>query len=179
MIETLGSGTGKGGIRVNRPSDNLPEASGADKTAAVLTVSSLNENRSRLRGILQSRNLTVIEAGGVRDAARHISRKRVFAVLCDTELTDGTFRMLLHAADRKPRSPLIIVTSRNADEQLWGEVINLGGYDVLAQPLDEDEVSRVVEMALLKWDEPDKRLSTTSAAKGVAVGGIVANAATA
>jgi FixJ family two-component response regulator len=37
--------------------------------------------------------------------------------------------------------------SRHADERLWAEVLNLGGYDLLAKPLEGDEVSRVVEMA--------------------------------
>jgi FixJ family two-component response regulator len=43
--------------------------------------------------------------------------------------------------------PPLIVTSRHADNRLWGEVLNLGGFDVLAKPLDEDEVRRVVESA--------------------------------
>ena len=30
---------------------------------------------------------------------------------------------------------------------LWAEVLNLGGYDVLAQPFDELEVRRVVALA--------------------------------
>jgi DNA-binding response OmpR family regulator len=41
----------------------------------------------------------------------------------------------------------LIVTDRAADEALWAEVLNLGGFDVLAQPFDPTEVSRVVASA--------------------------------
>jgi DNA-binding NtrC family response regulator len=43
--------------------------------------------------------------------------------------------------------PRLIVMSRLADERLWAEVLNLGGYDVLAKPLDGEELRRVVGTA--------------------------------
>jgi hypothetical protein len=39
------------------------------------------------------------------------------------------------------------VTFRTADERLWAEVLNLGGYGVLAQPFDANEVKRVAKLA--------------------------------
>jgi FixJ family two-component response regulator len=44
------------------------------------------------------------------------------------------------------------VTSRLADEYLWAEVLNLGGYDVLAKPLDKQEVSRTLNLAWEHWE---------------------------
>jgi len=43
-----------------------------------------------------------------------------------------------------PTPPLLIVTSRHADEYLWAEALNLGAYDVVAKPFDSHELSRVV-----------------------------------
>jgi DNA-binding response OmpR family regulator len=43
--------------------------------------------------------------------------------------------------------PDLIVASRLADEYLWAEVLNLGGYDVLAKPFNAEEVRRVVGLA--------------------------------
>jgi DNA-binding response OmpR family regulator len=34
-----------------------------------------------------------------------------------------------------------------ADEALWAEVLNLGGYDVLTKPFDPKEVHHAVSMA--------------------------------
>lgn len=42
---------------------------------------------------------------------------------------------------------MVIVAARVADEALWAEVLNLGGYDVLAMPFDEEEVERVLTAA--------------------------------
>jgi hypothetical protein len=47
-----------------------------------------------------------------------------------------------------------VVASRHADENLWGEVLNLGGYDVLIKPFDCSEVTRVVGMAWRHWLRP-------------------------
>jgi DNA-binding NarL/FixJ family response regulator len=68
-------------------------------------------------------------------------------VICERELPDGCWRDVMAQADALPRPPRIIVTSLFADESLWGEVLNLGGYDVLRKPFALDEVIRSVSLA--------------------------------
>jgi DNA-binding response OmpR family regulator len=58
---------------------------------------------------------------------------------------------LLAEVSTLPDAPLLIVTSRLADEQLWAEALNLGAYDVLAKPFDTEEVIRVLSLAWLHW----------------------------
>jgi hypothetical protein len=48
--------------------------------------------------------------------------------------------------------------SNQADESLWAEVLNLGGYDVLPKPLVRDEVKRVVTLAWQNWKNERDRL---------------------
>ena len=43
---------------------------------------------------------------------------------------------------------LMLVVSRHADERLWAEVLNLGGFDVLALPFDRDELRWALSSAL-------------------------------
>ena len=50
--------------------------------------------------------------------------------------------------------PNLIVTARLANDELWAEVLNLGGYNVLAQPFDQQEVYHVVFQA---WHEQKRR----------------------
>jgi len=52
--------------------------------------------------------------------------------------------------------PQLVVASRTADDRLWAEVLNIGGYDVLAQPFDSDEVSRVIAAARRHFDAERK-----------------------
>ena len=58
------------------------------------------------------------------------------------------FRLLIAAVIC---SPLLLVTSKTADENLWAEVLNLGGYDVLMKPFELGEVTRVIGMAWRQW----------------------------
>ena len=66
-----------------------------------------------------------------------------------------------------PHQPLLVVTSRLADEHLWVEVLNLGGHDVLAKPFQAAEVQWVLENAWRIWANRDKRpLNTSEVATG-------------
>lgn len=74
-------------------------------------------------------------------------------VICERRLVDGTWQDLLQHLDRQFCPPVVIVTSRTADDELWAEVLNRGGYDVLMKPFDRNEVSRVVTLASACWRE--------------------------
>src|SRR5947208_1062918 len=43
--------------------------------------------------------------------------------------------------------PALVVADRLADERLWAEVLNLGGYDLLTKPFVEKEVIHVLSTA--------------------------------
>jgi hypothetical protein len=77
-------------------------------------------------------------------------------LICEADLIDGTWRDLLDETTGMEPAPLLIVTSRMADDALWAEVLNLGGYNVLAQPFDSREVFRVVGNAWLHWKNREK-----------------------
>jgi DNA-binding response OmpR family regulator len=70
-------------------------------------------------------------------------------VVCERDLPDGNWRDILERIDATPNRPFLIVTSRIADERLWAEVLNLGGYDVLAKPFNDNEARHVLETACL------------------------------
>lgn len=67
-------------------------------------------------------------------------------VLCDSD-TAGfeSWRDLL--AMQGCESFALIVVSRNASAELWAEVINLGGHDVLARPFRRQEVEWCISSA--------------------------------
>jgi DNA-binding response OmpR family regulator len=78
----------------------------------------------------------------------------VAVVLCDTDLQCGSWQDMLEYFSRVRHPPLLIVTSRLADERLWAEALNLGAYDVLAKPFAPSEVIRSVTSAWRHWQEP-------------------------
>jgi DNA-binding NtrC family response regulator len=94
-----------------------------------------------LAGMLRAGNCTIRTANSFREARGKLASDGNPVVICESSLPDGDWKDLL---DKTPR---LIVTSPAANEALWAEVLNLGGYDVLAQPFDEQEVRRVVSSA--------------------------------
>jgi FixJ family two-component response regulator len=90
-------------------------------------------------------------------------------VVCERNLAHGDWKDVLEVTASRPDRPPLIVTSRLADEYLWAEVLNLGGFDVLAKPLDKQEVSRVLNFAWEHWAYqayPAQRRQAASARKG-------------
>jgi len=113
----------------------------------VLCVSAATEDHEALRRILRPMSCKVLEAGCCNTAFQLLSDASVVAVIADETLPDGDWRGVLTHTQSRPVPPKLIVASRLADDRLWAEVLNLGGYDLLAKPFDADEVRRIVSLA--------------------------------
>jgi DNA-binding response OmpR family regulator len=113
------------------------------RTPAVLAVSPLSADRLRLREILSQRNWELHEASDCRGALALLRGQSIPALLCERDHADGSWEDLLNATARLPAPPNLVVFSRLADEFLWAEVLNMGGFDVLIAPFEPEEVLRV------------------------------------
>jgi DNA-binding response OmpR family regulator len=130
--------------------DNLrmqPDVTGGP---AVLIISSFEEDHSRLLSILVDCHCEARAARTCQQGLSILRERAVSIIICERDLTDGTWKDILRALDTLSDRPLLVVTSRLADDHLRVEVLNLGGYDVLAKPLDHKEVARVIGLALEK-----------------------------
>jgi DNA-binding NtrC family response regulator len=119
-------------------------------SSAILFVSPVRPDQSALRRILRRTNRT-ISAATCRHAFKRLSRTRVPVVLCDSDLLDGKWLDVLNHVAASDNPPLLIVTSRVADDRLWAEVLNLGGFDVIAKPFVASEVLHVLRTAAMQW----------------------------
>jgi DNA-binding response OmpR family regulator len=142
-----------------------------------MTVEQANRLEDPLRGSIQAVQATLMIVGSVecdagpnwtfdqgrwricrapdcRGFRKHAVRQHPRVVLCEQNLRDGSWKDVLSIATGLRYAPPVIVTSRLADEHLWAEVLNLGGYDVLAKPFERDEVSRTLDLA---WHRADVR----------------------
>jgi len=91
----------------------------------------------------------------------HENQDRIAIVVCDEQLSDGSWKDLLPGFAHFQCPPSLIVISERLDSSLWAEVLNLGGFDVLLRPLKENEIARVLHMA---HRHGDKRRHVVSAA---------------
>ena len=124
------------------------EPEGSPKIRA-LSISKHAEDHATLRRLLSGLPWVVTTAANCRQAVRQMSQERVSVIFCESLLEDGTWKSVLGHITRESHPPLLVVTSRVADEHLWAEVLNLGGYDVLAKPFSPEEVRHVCTTASL------------------------------
>ncbi len=122
-----------------------------DKVVTVLCVSAQDSDHHSLGHLFSRTKWTLLEARSCAEALRLLRARPVPVVVCDCSLPDGGWKEVLEEAAAFPHPPVVIVTSRLADDRLWSEVMNLGGYDVLEKPFNQSELVRVVSLAWLAW----------------------------
>ena len=113
----------------------------------VLAIGEFTADRLLLHDVSRNSGWKLIEARDRRHAMKVLDRKPVHVVITEADLPNWKWKNVLSDLRRLAQTPQLIVTSRTADDYLWAEVLNLGGYDVLPQPLQRDEVERVVAAA--------------------------------
>ena len=117
----------------------------------LLVVSEYEQPHIFLHNLLTPLNWTLYSAFSAGHAADLLARSDVAVVLFDSDLTDGNWKTLLEQTHTRQKPPRLIVFSRYADVALWGEVLNLGAYDLLVYPFDSQEVIRATALAWESW----------------------------
>ena len=100
-----------------------------------------------LSAMLRDLDIVVQTAGTCAQSFDLLSKRQFALVVCDAALPDGGWKSVLAELQRLDTPPRLIVTSAFADDRLWAEVLNLGGYDVLLKPFVTEEVVRVTRVA--------------------------------
>ena len=117
----------------------------------LLIVGSIEEDERTWRQILEHDPEEARQVRSCREALAFLQRNPVPVVVCERDLPDGNWRDVMEPLSAMSDPPEVIVTSRLADDHLWLEVLNAGGYDVLTKPLDRQEARRTVALAWQQW----------------------------
>ena len=115
--------------------------------AQLLLVSGFRADHRVLGRMIDHEFWNLLSVHTCEQALRQLNSTSISVVVCERFLPDGTWREVFDRLDAMPRAPLLVVTSGRADDHLWAEVLNIGGYDVLAKPFCREEVRRVLESA--------------------------------
>ncbi len=115
-------------------------------------VSVVVASRSKLHGlclrmICGFSGFSLSEASSCREAVAEARQRKVRVVVCEWDLPGGGWKALLEGLADQPRRPQLIVSYHVAKPYLRAEVIRLGGYDVLTDPFDVEQVSRTIAAA--------------------------------
>jgi len=114
----------------------------------ILSVSPAFEDHVALRRILDRPQWRLDTAGSCGEALAYLREGGAVVIFCEHSLPDGSWKKVLDQAAANNAPPVVVVTSRLADDRLWAEVLNLGGFDVLAKPFDDREVRHVLASAV-------------------------------
>ena len=115
----------------------------SDSKSCLLSISGNPDDHKTLNRIVDHKVWQVVTARTCRSGIRRLE-KGVDVIFSECSLADGTWKDIMNRVAVIAASPPLIVTSRLADAYLWSEVLNLGGFDVLAKPLNENEVRQVL-----------------------------------
>jgi DNA-binding response OmpR family regulator len=127
-------------------------------SVSALLASNVEEDHRFLNHVFLQHQWTLLRTDTVEAALSFLRKGSTPVVMSDRDVPGGGWKKILSGLQHLSNPPLLVVTSRLADERLWAEVLNLGGHDVLATPFREKELEWVLENA---W----RRFGFTSNAK--------------
>ena len=110
----------------------------------VLFVSPYVQDANSLAEMLDEGS-TVVHASSLKDAVSRLRAANFGVVLTEAKLDDGNWLDLLELTRRLGTE--LVVTDAWADARFWAMAINMGAYDMLAQPFHGTEVRRVLASA--------------------------------
>lgn len=141
----------------------FPVLSEAPGTVAVLVITSDNAAYRRLESIFGHSKWRLHRVRQAAEAPFFLEDHPAPIVITE----DGAWREALgrlsHFGDPAPR---VIVASRVADDPLWQEVLEEGGYNVIRKPFDPSEVYWVVSNAWRDWKAASDRCTRAAYAAG-------------
>jgi two-component system, NtrC family, response regulator PilR len=114
----------------------------------VLVVSSDDEVRRDLAGIVGLWGLEPVLCATVADSRAALTRYPICVVVCEDRLADGNYRDLVEAVERTTTDAPVIVVSRLADWNEYMNAVRAGAFDYIALPPRRTEIERAIKNAL-------------------------------
>jgi len=146
------------------PATGVPHDTGP--LIEILQVTPSESEYGSLRAALHHPRWSLNRVLSCEGARKFLRQRAVSVVVCAADLADGGWKDLLYEIAEMAQPPRLIVSSRRADIHLWGEVLNLGGYDVLDAPFAAEEVVGVISAAWRSWRSAGNRSTGWRAAAG-------------
>lgn len=115
----------------------------------ILAVSPFSEDPAAFKAACRDAGWKLHFAQTLECAWAILHTASVDVVITECDFPGGLcWRRLLEEMKCMRTTAPLIVCSRTANEQLWTEVLNAGGFDVVRKPFDKDELRRVIAAAL-------------------------------
>jgi two-component system response regulator PilR (NtrC family) len=110
----------------------------------ILYISAHRDDARDLAQMLEGLPLILDHVGTLHHARTMLRQNDYDVILTEARVPDGSWKDVLHLARECPRELEVIITDPQADARLWAEALNLGAYDLVAQPFYRPEVRRIL-----------------------------------
>jgi DNA-binding NtrC family response regulator len=127
----------------------------------ILFLSGRAEDARRLSQMLQPARLSLEHAASLEQGRVKLRQQDYDVLLTEAFLPDGSWLDALEVARKSPGRISLVVTDILADAGFWTDALNVGAYDVLAQPFYGPEVRRILYNAC--WQPARDSRQTTAA----------------
>ena len=126
----------------------------------ILFISGRAEDARRPSGMLHALPLNLEHVPSLRQARNRLNYQEYGVILTEADLPDGKWQDVLRLVQECPQETEVIVTDPQADACFWAEALNLGAYDLLAQPFYEPEVRRILYNACSRAPAREQGIAT-------------------
>jgi DNA-binding NtrC family response regulator len=113
----------------------------------VLLASERDDDYQRLQAILQDTKWSVVRALSWGEVSSFCGRVASPVVLVDRHFQGSDWRFTFASLLNTTANCCLILVSDVSDPYLWNELVQHGGFDVLARPFDQAEVRRTLAFA--------------------------------
>ena len=117
----------------------------------VLTISPVAGDWTDARRVLSRTDYPLAFARDVDRARKILSELPVAVILIEADELGSSWREVLAELDAPGRAPNVVVMTRCASERLWVEVLDSGGFDLVAKPVTDRELWSAVDGAMAAW----------------------------
>ena len=125
----------------------------------ILFISGRHEDARHLSKMLHALPLKLEHVPSLEHARTRLQRQEYDVILTEADLPDGKWLDVLNLVRECPCETEVIVTDPQADAHFWAEALNLGAYDLLAQPFYEPEVRRILYNACSRPPSQTSRMA--------------------
>lgn len=102
-----------------------------------------------LHEVVDASGLDALVAQSCREVRRLLEKhSNVDLVITDLQLPGGNWSDVMRYVAEAKLAARVLVSSPLVEEKLLTDVLGRGGFDVLLEPYDVEEVKRVIEIAL-------------------------------
>lgn len=127
------------------------------RVVTVLLLSPEERDHRYFGSVFARTNWRLRRAYTIEEALELLAREPIGVIVAEERLASGSWRTILRGLRRVPCPPRIVLAAPAANPEVAAELLERGGWDVVARPFDAQEVLECVSAAWLSWKAERER----------------------